>query len=451
MLSLRKDMTLSKTIGTSFVLCVLAFSIPVISRADSSAELTVVPVVVDEKAKARDILKETISITNTSQRKLTLYPAINDVKPQEGQAEFVSAQGADDKKDSLANWIELSRGVIDLLPGETHEIPFVVRVSLNAMPGTYHADISFYEGSNRQDAESKSPLAVATVNTEVQADIKESMQLNKFITDGFFFSGDDVLFNFQLENIGNQELKPKGEIRIYDRKGREVASIPVNPEGKSFTPDQAAQLASAWSAAEGFGKFKAFLNIDYGNNQSGSLQDTVFFWIIPWQQLLAILVVSVISIIVSALYFHRWLEHRHMQRFALAGAGAATMGAGGAAVMPAPVGMLTPVVQKSAQLTAVMPAVPKAEKKSFFSRFRRAKKTDIADAAAASVAIPLPALIAAPVIQAAPVTAHSEESVPQAPVYVPQQTARTIDLSSSNVGTKAPRHEGHVINLKGGA
>lgn len=433
-------MTLRKTSLSFFMLCVgAALILPFVSFADSTASLTVVPVVVDEKAKARDILKETITITNTTTHKMNVYTVVNDVTAQEGQEAFVSAQGAEDKKDSLANWIEISRGVIDLNPGESKQIPFVIRVSLNALPSTYHADISFYEGSTLTEAQGRSPIGVVTVNTDVQAEIKESMQLNKFITDSFFFSGDDVLFNYQLENIGNQELKPKGEIRIYDRKGREVVSIPVNPDGKSFTPDQAAQLASAWSAAEGFGKFKAFLNVDYGANQSGTLQDTVFFWIIPWQQLLVIAVVSVVAIIVSALYFHRWLEHRHMQRFALAG-----QGAGGAAALAAPPGMLVQPKPAPAHVTAVMPVVDVPEKKRWFSRFRRSKKVSedvVAD-------IPAPAPVPAAVVERAPVPAP--QPVQEAPRPVPETSRGTIDLSSAQMSTPLKKNVGHVINLKNG-
>jgi hypothetical protein len=452
-------MTLRKTISAFFVLSIMfAAAIPLLTHADSSADLTITPVVIDGKAKVREILKQTISITNTSQRKMNLYPSVNNVTPQEGQEAFQSSQGAEDQKDSLANWIELSRGVIDLSPGETKEVPFVIRVSLNALPGTYHADISFYEGSTLAEAQSRRPLAVSTVNTEVQADIKESMQLNKFITDSFFFSGDDVLFNYQLENIGNQELKPKGEIRIYDRKGREVASIPVNAEGKSFTPDQAAQLASAWSAAKGFGKFKAFLNIDYGNNQNGSLQDTVFFWIIPWQQLAAIFVISVIAIIVSALYFHRWLEHRHMQRFALATGIPGGMGAG-AAAMPAPTAMLAPKPPLK-PITAVMPTPPpeaaKPARKGFFARFRRAKKDVPADLPAA----PAVAATVTSTDDAAPTVTPVQEPAAhiEAPVAAPKPvvqsaptvpSSRTINLSGTQTTSATPRHEGHVINLKG--
>ena len=61
-----------------------------------------------------------------------------------------------------------------------------------------------------------------------------------------------------------------------------------------------------------------FLNVDYGASQKASVQDTVFFWIVPWQQLLMMGVISLIAIVFLALYFHRWLEVRHHQKFALA-------------------------------------------------------------------------------------------------------------------------------------
>lgn len=424
-----------------FAIMAVSICAPIIARAQT-ADLTVTPIVLDDKAKVRDILKKSVTITNSSNRKLNLYPVVNNVNVASGTESFSQLQTVEDHQDSLANWIELSRGVIDLSPGESREIPFVIRVNLNALPNTYHADISFYEGSTLAEAQQRNPLAVVTVNTEVQADIKESMQLNKFITDNFFFSGDDVLFNYQLENIGNQALQPKGEIRIYDRKGREVASIPVNPEGKSFTPEEAAQLAAAWSAAEGFGKFKAFLNVDYGNNQAGSLQDTVFFWIIPWQQLLALVVVSFIAIIASALYFHRWLEHRHMQKFALAGLG-------GAAAMQSPPGMLTPS-KPLPPITATMPTAPveapKPAKKGFFARFRRNKKTAEAVAAATSTVEESKT----PVVHAAAVAASAPVS---APVMSARPTASgTIDLASGHPAQAAPvRTQGHVINLKNGS
>ncbi|MBI2030269.1 hypothetical protein HYT05_01460, partial [Candidatus Kaiserbacteria bacterium] len=99
------------------VLLFVALIMPLVPRVVSAQELSIKPVVIDEKSAPRDILKETITITNTSSRKLTLYPAVNNVRPADGEEAFESAKGSDDLADSLANWIELSRGVIELGPG----------------------------------------------------------------------------------------------------------------------------------------------------------------------------------------------------------------------------------------------------------------------------------------------------------------------------------------------
>ena len=302
------------------LLCALALSLfPSLVHADSSSELTITPVVIDEKAKARDILSESISITNTSDRTLTLYPSVNDVQPQDGTQPFSAAQNAQQASDSLSNWIELSRGVVELGPGEAKTIPFVIRVSPSAVPGMFHAVISFADGSTRDAAGANGPLAQADVNVDIQANVKELLQLSSFTTDNVVFSGDDVLFKYQLQNIGNQDLDPKGDILIYDRRGEEVASIDVNNEGKIVTPDQVTQLASVWAGASGFGQYKAVLDVTYGSSQTASVQDTVFFWVIPWKTLLAVTTAGLIAIIFFALYAHRILEQRHFGKLALAG------------------------------------------------------------------------------------------------------------------------------------
>jgi hypothetical protein len=297
-------------------LCLTLFTIsvsvlPCYARASEPADLTVTPVIISEKAKVRDIIKESITIKNTSEHTINLYPSVYDVSAIEGETGFERAGDSLERSVSLANWIELSRGVVELGPGEEKTLPFVVRVNLNAEPGTYYAHISFGEGPTRDEAEAIEPLAQVSVNIEVLADIKEVLQLGTFFTDSFFLSGDDVLFNYQIENIGNQDLKPSGEIRIYDRTGTEVASVPVNADGATFSPEQEAMLAAVWNGAQGFGKYKAFLNIDYGSNQRASVQDTVFFWIVPWKQLASFFTVGVLLVIFFVYYYHLRLERRY--------------------------------------------------------------------------------------------------------------------------------------------
>src|SRR5262249_19181509 len=97
---------------------VLSF-VPYVARAEAPRNMQVSPAVIDEKAKQRDIIKESITLTNIGSRPLNLFPAVEDVNKENGDQSFSPAGNADERKDSLANWIELSRGVIDLLPGET--------------------------------------------------------------------------------------------------------------------------------------------------------------------------------------------------------------------------------------------------------------------------------------------------------------------------------------------
>ena len=206
------------------------FALP--AHAQTSPDLVVTPVVIDEKVKQRDIVKESIMVKNNTNHVLDLYPSVNDINPQLGEQGFSRADDSTALSDSLANWIELSRGEIQLGPGEEKAVPFIIRVNMNAVANSYHAQISLTAGGTRAEADSKPPLGVIMVNVEVQADIKELLQLNKFTTDNIFFSGDDVLFNYQLQNIGNQNLAPKGQVHIYNRKGEEVATVDVNKDGK---------------------------------------------------------------------------------------------------------------------------------------------------------------------------------------------------------------------------
>ena len=308
-----------QSIALLFFVLAMAPLAPRVAHAAPPIVLTATPVIIDEKVKPQDILNESITITNTSDHKLSLYPSVSDISTTTGEQAFQYAFTGPQAAGSLSNWIELSRGVIDLNAGEEKTVPFVIQVPRDTPVGSYHALISFASGSTRDQAVAAGSLAEVTVNAELQADIKEIMQLKSFSTDNVVFTGDDALFKYQLQNIGNQPLDPKGEIRIYDRQGEEVASVNVNNEGKVVSPDQVSQLASAWNSVNGFGKYKAVIDVDYGTVQPASAQDITYFWVIPWKQVLIASIVSLIGLILLAVYFEQWFRDWHLSKFAAAG------------------------------------------------------------------------------------------------------------------------------------
>lgn len=264
-----------------FIITVL-FIFPLVAEA----AIKVNPIIIDLKAKPRDILKEIITIENSGDVKETVYVFVNNILSDTGKQSFTNPANAD-LSTSLANWIEISRGVISLSPREQKTIPLNINVNLRAPAGIYHAMIAFSLGSNRDAAASNlSKAAAVNVNLEVLDDKKEILQLNHFSADKTFFYDFPVTFSYSLENIGNQSLIPNGQLRIYNRRGQEIEAVELNQELLRLNPDEKHAWYLSWSPGKGFGRYKAVLFIKYGTVQPFILQDTVFFWIIPWFKIL---------------------------------------------------------------------------------------------------------------------------------------------------------------------
>ena len=248
--------------------------------------ITATPAVFDFKAKARDILKEKLVLTNQSGVKLNIYAFINNVLAASGEEKFLDP-AATDYSSSLANWISISRGVLDMAPGETKEIDFSVEVNMRAKPGIYHAVIAFVAGATREAAEANlKEAAKININLEVLDSAKEILGIKKFMPDKTIFSKFPVSLSYALENSGDRSLLPTGRILIYNRHGEEVSVIDLNPSAINIEPQMSKNFKAVWPDGKDFGRYKALLNIEYGNGQRKTLHDVIFFWVIPWQKLL---------------------------------------------------------------------------------------------------------------------------------------------------------------------
>jgi len=281
------------------------FAFPVLTYA--AEYFSVTPLVVDEKGKPRDILKGQVVVTNNTNRVINVYASVNNFDANDGTQDFIDRSQVE-LSGSLANWIEISRGVIEIGPAETKQVPFLIHINLNADPGVYHATISFSEGSNRESAENENNenKKEIAVNVEVLDDAKEFLQLSRFAPDSNFFTGSSAAFSYFLENNGNRSLRPEGEIRVYNRKGEEVAVLDANGDGAEFLPEKGGQLAAVWNIDKGgFGKYKAYLDLKYGNDQKGSINDTIYFWVIPWKEILMIFVGLSVAVVFGVLVLHR--------------------------------------------------------------------------------------------------------------------------------------------------
>ena len=276
-----------------------AFLLP--TFASAAIPFTVTPAVIDGEAKAREIVRYKVTITNTESHLVSIYPWARDL---DQGGEVTNHEGVD-PSESLLAWTEFSRGVIDIPAKGSVELPILIQVNLRAKPGVYHEVLHLSEGPNRPEAELNTAGTISlTINIRVPDDANEQLQLGAFSTDKNMFTGDTASFGYRLANTGNRGIVPGGKIRIFDRTGEEVDTIELNREASKIEPDATELLGAVWQSGDHFGKYKAMLDVSYG--KTGAIQDTVFFWVLPWKRLLSMFLTLALLCVIASLMFHSY-------------------------------------------------------------------------------------------------------------------------------------------------
>jgi hypothetical protein len=275
-------MFMKKILSIYIVLIAVAvFFVPHLARA---ADAAVDPVLTDIKAVPREMVNQSLVLTNTSGGPADFYVFVNNIMADTGEQVFKDQSEAN-LSVSPANWIDISRAVIHLAPGENKKINYQVNVNLAAKPGIHHALIAFAAGANRGDASTHlDQAATLTVNIQVPDNIKEGAQILQYTPGKSVFFGLPVGFSFALENNGNRDIIPEGEIIIYGRSGQEVGSVKINTSAVSVSPNATARFTADWNGGQALGKYKAVLNLRYGGTQQ-TLQDISYFWVLPFPAL----------------------------------------------------------------------------------------------------------------------------------------------------------------------
>ncbi|USN87836.1 MAG: hypothetical protein H6779_00095 [Candidatus Nomurabacteria bacterium] len=279
-----------------------------ISEAYAEENISVSPLIIDHVTEARDILKQDITIKNNGDRPVRLYATVHEIKVgDDNEIQSFVPPSMTDRKTSITSWLEISRARISLQPGEETKIPLTIRINPNAKPGDYHAFVSFPSGANADIAEAKAIAGEAeglVVRVSIDEKQIELLRLTSFDADTFVLD-DSHNFTFSLENAGDIDVVPSGEIIIYNSKGQELTAIPVNDNNVSIPPQAKTDFSIPVPQLDGFGKNKAYLSLEYGEKNLATVYDTIYYYSIPW--LLAIIMLSLLIIlpVIMTLVFHR--------------------------------------------------------------------------------------------------------------------------------------------------
>jgi hypothetical protein len=275
-----------------------------------ASEYSVSPLVIDHELEKRDIVHETITITNPTSRVIRIYPTVNEVSVDEGGAikSFVEPSMTADRTTSITSWIEITRARIELKPGESKEIPLTIKVNPEVGAGEYHAFIGFPEGSNRDEAQKKVNAGTApgtVVRIGVDKVQNQFLRLTRFVVERFIKGSSEGSILYSLANPGSDPVKPGGEIIFYDTRGTEVASVPVNASGTVIEGGKDAVFTGTVPTDLKMGKYKAFLSVEYGDDQVASVNDTTFFYVLPLKTIIIAFALVLLLAIALALYVHR--------------------------------------------------------------------------------------------------------------------------------------------------
>lgn len=288
-----------------FLVCLLLVSTPIAFAADYAVS----PLIIEHDIVPRDIFEESVKITNTTDRKLRIFPTVNEITVgDEGEVKSFVPASMSDNTTSITSWIAVTRGRVEINPGESIKIPVSFTVHPAATPGEYYAFIGFAEGSKRDEAENlvtsgRAPGVVVRLSLVEKR--TEYLRLNRFIIDRFITKDGDGTVTYELENIGGLPITPAGEIIFYDSRGVELQAMPINPEQKTINANEREKFSQTVPNVGLIGRYKALLNVEYGTGLRANLYDTTYFNVVPILYLAILFALLLVISVLLALWYHR--------------------------------------------------------------------------------------------------------------------------------------------------
>jgi len=298
-----------------FLMFFLMFFVsPVFAQGDKLT-LTIAPPLIKNNMDPGETWVSYVKVVNNNSKKMTVFAHVFDFKSSpDGGVEFLQNNFREKNNDDetsdflLSNWIDVTNEAIDLNPGESKEVPFVVKAPETAEPGGHYAAILIgtnpsnnLEGSGLNTSSFLSSLVMINVG----GDTVEKADIREFSVEKSIYEEPKVDFTVRFENTGNVHVQPRGEIKIYDFWGNEKGSILINHNSDfgNVLPGSVRKWNFFWEGEKKIsemGRYKASLVLTYGEEAKETVFYNLYFWVVYWKILFSVIfgVVFVIFLIV---------------------------------------------------------------------------------------------------------------------------------------------------------
>lgn len=297
-----------------------AYAAPFAARADSnSLSLTITPPFFQLNVSPGDSWSSAIKVVNTNPGPLTVYATVAGFSPSDdlGHGTFIDQAALAGDPDALANWINASSGPVTIAPGGTGEIPFSFNVPAGASPGGHFAAILIGTAPGGTSGGGShigvSSYISSLIFVTVSGDIVEQGNVDEFSANGNFYENPDVNLTLRFRNSGNVQLRPVGNIEIYNAFGKERGMIDVNQTGTLgyVLPSSSREFDFEWRGQTSWfdiGPYTAVATLDYGDNGVKSTTETISFWILPVWKLLGVALGTIFFIVIFVIAIRKYIR-----------------------------------------------------------------------------------------------------------------------------------------------
>ena len=279
------------------------------------SSMTAIPPRIELSGKPGQVIQEKIKLRNESNSSMAFETDVKDFIVNNDKGTPIVVDQKTSGRWSLSSWIRVApdRSLIDTK--ETRSFSLIVNIPWDALPGGHYAMVIYRPITSNTLGQSSAQISqeVATlVYVKVEGPITEDAALLRFQTDKTLEQFGPVNFTTEIENKSDIHIAPQGKIVVENVllgkfMTRPVRTMILEKDINIFpfaSRTYANQLPGKWH----FGKYRATLTANYGT-QGKALEGIVYFWIVPYT-VLAALLVPVLILIASLLYMARHMQKR---------------------------------------------------------------------------------------------------------------------------------------------
>lgn len=239
--------------------------------------LTLAPALIKIEGDAGENFIQKITLYNDVNQKLILYPSLENFKPQQENGAPIYLGNSDEN--GAARWVKLDIDKLEINPGEKKDIVLNIKISELAEPGGHYA-VLFWSDQPSTGAINTANRIAQVFFFKVKGDIKEDLQLINFVKKE---NNNVTNFDLELENVGNVDVAPSGQLKIFDWRYNQIGLEVINPLKLNILPQSKRLLNVDWVKKNNYiyGLFYAQAKIFYGDSNKELSSKLIKFWILP--------------------------------------------------------------------------------------------------------------------------------------------------------------------------